>query len=1472
MRRAAPPLDLAADASNGHNPRDAADGPYPTQKTPMSLSVNDLSDPTSYFDLHDRDPPSPGSAHSEPLSIIIPPTPTTTAMALATLQYLPVPLLVLSSLKRVVLANEAMGRLLEPDRPTADEKDRDAVQTVTDELHGQTMPELGIDMLQDGSPIRISWEDFLDSVWKQAQGEAEENVGQSSEKVDGSDQSTPTPTPKPNSLSSKPSLPKLSQSNLARTTVHDVSVDVIISPHKYGTPRPPPSKDGRRLKLRPESDAVQATMIISVWNIEDVQYFTLTFTSARPGTSGVKNTPSSRTVVRTAAGFRKSPGSGSSSSSGRRSQHSSNPGSAIVSPSTHPPLFPPHGPPSRSGDTSAPSLFLKASQMKDAILDSIAMPAYAMWKDENFGIPNRAMLRFLPNEGADAPLDQREFLESFKAYTEDFKRQLEVDEFPVVQVCRTRQPVNQRRVGMVIPDTGERKVYEIVGEPICDDCSGEFLGAIVIFKDVTEYTKRIAEQIEENEKQFEYITNLIPIMVWTTQPNGDHDWFSKRWYNYTGLTEEESLGKGWKLPFHEEDMPEASRRWQHSLQTGEEYTTEYRCRRYDGQWRWMLGRAVPFRDDIGKIIKWFGTCTDIHELVELRESAKQMRSQLLRVLEHARVTLWAVNRDRKIVLLEGSLLNESFSHVTREKMGTDLYDLFSQDEAGRKTISELKGSVDRIIDGKDTTEVVEMQFDGNNRWYRTRVAPLMVTSRQAGIEKESYIDGVYGVSMDITELRKRREELEAREEENSKLVANAVAAKEASRMKSQFLANMSHEIRTPIAGVIGMSELLLDTKLDQEQKDCAENIQRSANGLLTVINDILDLSKVESGRLDVEEVQFSLLVVLRDVNKMMAFAALRKNISYESNIPPEIERDLKVMGDPGRLRQILTNLLTNSIKFTSEGHVSLSVSINSENDETINVQFVVEDTGIGIEEEVRQRLFKPFSQADSSTARRFGGTGLGLAISKNLVDLMHGNIDLQSTLGQGTRASFSIPFNKAQYQDEGSPLIDLASIPDRLQSDISVSCGSSDDYGTPPLTPVAPNNGKSPLRHGRAQSIVSLPGNGNFHHALPDHLFSLAETERKNVHVLVVEDNQVNQQIALKTIRKQGFAVDAVWNGKEALEYLVDAKDGKRDRPDIILMDVQMPIMDGYQATHTIRTQAPFKDTPSIRNIPIVAMTASAIQGDKEKCQKAGMDDYLSKPVRGKLLEKMLVKWAVQAKRKQETLDFAQGRNSAVPETIQESGDDSKDRAASSKTPSPNSPTPPSESTDDGDKRNSLTPALDRISYRETSAMRKTDESESERAVRRAQQEEKAADLRDEKLLSSTDDPHTRPQITPKAPERDVVRRGEASHALTRENMEKLVEEQEDGLRRRKSDDTDVGYLAHPSEGSVGGAQKEGTGQEAGASNGADGVSSLAVGVEKALQRSSSAKTVTAKSMSAQADRGPEASEVSKEPRKLYKK
>ena len=300
-----------------------------------------------------------------------------------------------------------------------------------------------------------------------------------------------------------------------------------------------------------------------------------------------------------------------------------------------------------------------------------------------------------------------------------------------------------------------------------------------------------------------------------------------------------------------------------------------------------------------------------------------------------------------------------------------------------------------------------------------------------------------------------------------------------------------------------MSELLLDTNLDQDQRECTENIQRSANGLLTVINDILDLSKVESGRLDIEEVQFSLSIVINDVCKMLSFAAERKNLIFESDIEINTEKDLVVMGDPGRVRQILTNLLTNSIKFTSEGSVRLAVAARKETAESIEVLFTVEDTGIGIEEEVRKRLFKPFSQADSSTARRFGGTGLGLTICKNLVDLMHGEITLESALDSGTTATFWIPFNKPQFTGTSSPMVDLGAIPERLRSEMSVS-GCPSDYDRRSSTPPqSPQEGLLPLRPRRSDSL-------DMRKQVPNQAMSLDSTshelDRKKTHVLVVED------------------------------------------------------------------------------------------------------------------------------------------------------------------------------------------------------------------------------------------------------------------------------------------------------------------------------------------------------------------------------
>ena len=399
----------------------------------------------------------------------------------------------------------------------------------------------------------------------------------------------------------------------------------------------------------------------------------------------------------------------------------------------------------------------------------------------------------------------------------------------------------------------------------------------------------------------------------------------------------------------------------------------------------MQARGSPLRDKCGKIVKWFGSYTDIHDLVEARQEAKKTREQFLNVIKHSKVTIWAIDRDYKITFLEGELMwkDESLEFM-REAIGKNVFEYFSeqQEKRGWDMFADLIRS---ILDGGIKDWSGEHQVEGKNRWYRTQFAPILVTKKgDSGRIDGKYVDGLISISIDVTELKQRDDELQSQQKENVRLLTAENAAKEASKLKSQFLANMSHEIRTPIAGVIGMTELLLDTNLDKEQREFTESIQRSANSLLTVINDVLDLSKVESGRLDIEEIPFSLSIVVQDVCKMLSFAAERKNIRFESDVQGDVVEDLVVMGDPGRVRQILTNLLTNSIKFTSEGYVKLIVARQKETSDLIEILFTVEDTGIGIEKEVQNRLFKPFSQADSSTARRFGGTGLGLTISKNV--------------------------------------------------------------------------------------------------------------------------------------------------------------------------------------------------------------------------------------------------------------------------------------------------------------------------------------------------------------------------------------------------------------------------------------------------------------------------------------------------------
>ncbi|KAJ9615248.1 hypothetical protein H2200_001322 [Cladophialophora chaetospira] len=1300
--------------------------------------------------------------------------PITAEIALAALANLPTPILVLSSLKTVLLANSAVGRLLGIDEDEVGLR-------VTDLLQGQTLSQLGVDLISAGTPIWVSWEKFLDNLADGLQDEDTNATKSSWPSVSTRDTAQDT-----SFETGRGRSPSRNHSENAPSTV----VDVVISSHQGRLTR----NAHRNKQSKPQRQVVKATcqMIISVWRLEDQRFFTLTFTSsASPPQSKPHSTPPSSNRQESSHSTR------SSHSSQSQTPTSSAATSQLATPADQlsGTFFPSVAPPPQCSTSSTLSELQKVLKMKDAMLRAVEIPLIAMWRDESVVFPNQAARKLLAVETDPTSEDSYDFMSRFRPWAADFSRELDEDTNPVIALCRTQQGFTNWQIGLLDEKTGKKFNFDVSGHPVYDEKTGDFLAGLIAFKDVTEYTEQIAHKSAENEAQFRLICDATPVMIWTTRPDGYHDYFSQDWYDFTGLTPAVCMGQGWKLPFHDGDMPETIRRWMHSLATGDPYITEYRCRRHDGQWRWMLGRALPLRDHkTGNIIKWYGTCTDIQDIVDAKFAGQRARQQLLDVLKHSQMTLWMMDRDLTVTFQEGSVFMGD--PVQEQIIGRSVFNVVDGCLSPGQ-LDYFKKAISAILSGTSDFEILENEY--KSRWFRSKLVPLKGQTGPNGVTDENYIAGVIVIGSDVTGIRQK-------EQENITLLANETAAKEASKMKSSFLANMSHEIRTPIAGVLGMAELLIETKLDEEQVDFTQNIQRSANSLLTVINDILDFSKIESGRLDIEEVRFSLGVVLRDVAKMLSFAAQRKGLKFGSNFSLGASGDRILLGDPGRIRQILVNLLTNSIKFTSDGYVKLSSQIIAETSDTVTVKFCVEDSGIGIEEEVKKRLFRPFSQADSSTARRFGGTGLGLTICKNLVELMHGTIRLDSKLDAGTIATFTIPFSKIEYEGSSpATLLEAGSMPDRIQSDLSLSIA-----GSPTPAPRGIEKSASSL----AGAVESKPDSRRAS-VTPENVVTAPKSpnsppERSQIHILVVEDNPVNQQIALKFIAALGFSARAVWNGKEALEYLLKAtlpnltleQAKEYPLPSLILMDVQMPVLDGYHATHVIRHHDPFRNIPQISRIPIVAMTASAIQGDREKCQAAGMDDYMAKPVKRTLLESKILQWIQHGRefRKQRKMsaigaDFEKPplhRACTSPlSTCSQNDTIATEFYARNKTADPavrageyekplSMDREPSVVGQGAARRSSISRAI-----LETSIP--GGESAGDLALRRAEAEDKARDLRDAKLLSATDlepagvDVHhhnTTSNLTPALPRPNLQsldsEKAVAPLALTEENISRF--------------------------------------------------------------------------------------------------
>ncbi len=532
------------------------------------------------------------------------------------------------------------------------------------------------------------------------------------------------------------------------------------------------------------------------------------------------------------------------------------------------------------------------------------------------------------------------------------------------------------------------------------DTAGRVVGAAKIARDIT-YERRAKADLAASEARFRKLADSMPQIVWTAGPDGHPDYYNERWYEFTDFQKGAILHTTeWISVVHPDDRPHSLKVWTEALRTGTPYEAEYRLlNRKDRTYRWHLGRALPVRNEAGEIKKWIGTYTDIHAQKVSESALETKRAELAGIIDNSPAIIMVKDTAGRYLLVN-KVYEDIFGRDRAFMMGKTDYDFWPAEIADRFRDHEQHVMSSRNVHHQEMT----VPINGVLQEYLVVKFPIVNTQGE--------VNEIGAIVTDIT-AKKRFET------EKTELEVKERAATEASRLKSEFLAIMSHEIRTPLNGIVGMSNLLAETELNSIQNEYVETVVQSSEHLLSIVNDILDLAKIEANRLELELSEFHLHTLVHNLYRSFFHSARQKKLRLKLDI--ESKTDLTLKGDFVRVRQILFNLVQNAIKYTDRGEVRLGVSRVSKEGTYATIKFEISDTGIGIPEDDLKQIFNPFTQGDNSSTRKHGGTGLGLSICKQLSDLMNGSLRVRSELGQGSVFTFEAAFQDCSGQGKAFP-------------------------------------------------------------------------------------------------------------------------------------------------------------------------------------------------------------------------------------------------------------------------------------------------------------------------------------------------------------------------------------------------------------------------------------------------------------------